>query len=168
MVVTDKFYSDPIHLAWMVKKVGELARNANKPRPRPACQGGESGWKAKATSAPPQDPALLVRAVNEAERWRTPPRFVLHSDPCTERDPSDFRCDRTTSFTTSTSEVGSRTFRSGCVSCLALFTALASRAGSNNTIARRGTRTTPKRQHHRIRVLAVYPRPLSKRQKGAF
>ena len=42
--------SGPIHLEWMGKKVGQLAINANKPRPHPACLDGESDYPANLPS----------------------------------------------------------------------------------------------------------------------
>jgi autotransporter-associated beta strand protein len=47
LLVLRKSRYDPIHLVWMVKKIGKLAGNANQPRPHPARLDGESGCPAK-------------------------------------------------------------------------------------------------------------------------
>jgi hypothetical protein len=44
--------TDPIHLAWMVKKAGKLTRTFGRMRPHAACPRGESGYAAVFEAAP--------------------------------------------------------------------------------------------------------------------
>ena len=61
LVVTQKFANDPIRLARMVKKVGQLAKNSKQPRPHPARPDGESGCPASAGSRSSQATSFTIR-----------------------------------------------------------------------------------------------------------
>ena len=64
LVVTYKPCNDPIRLARMVKKAGQLETNANKPRPHPACLDGESDWQLdRVPRRRPQDPIQVAGRV---------------------------------------------------------------------------------------------------------
>ena len=66
--VLPKCCNDPIHLAWMVKKVEQLTQQAATSRPHPACLDGEAVWSANRNRELKKDPVRLARTVNEFSR----------------------------------------------------------------------------------------------------
>jgi hypothetical protein len=80
----------PIHLAWMVKKVEQLARMAGNTTPHAACPRGESGYQA--------DPAATSQ----------PHKLLHHPDKLDGVEVAEVNsASRSTSFTTRTSRGGS-------------------------------------------------------------